>query len=918
VRALAAALYSIIRAPHGQVSMLVEIGYMYQLVSREFYETFEQYSPNRAEFFALVKGIIPADWTCARGTCWFHAEPPSASLPAHGWKIHVSATPRNACAVLSTVARLLADENVPFKFALDRQVLFLFNAKRWRRGSSGKFITIYPSDEAQFLTLLEKLHGQLSGYAGPYILSDRRYKDSEVIYYRYGSIMPSIVTTIKGTRLHTFRTAEGHRFVDERAPYFVLPPGITDPVQSETPAAAGQARTLRGGRYVAEAALTFSNSGGVYVATDTTTGDRVLIKEARPHTCAFPNGDDAVTLLKKEHRLLTRLEGTGVAPRPIDFFKDWEHYFLVQEFLDGKPLRDYTAEIGLVPCRAPDRMQADAFYTTFCDVYRRIAEALQIVHAHDIVFGDVSHWNVMVLNGDVPEIRLIDFEGACERGVDPMAPLMTPGFMPPKAVARGVAEPSDDRYGMGALMFAGLMPLAHVTPLDAGLKDRFIDAWTEDYGLPSGIGGTIRALMVDDAGERPEWPGVIAALRSAPIAGEIGVKGATTDEDLAGVVSRACAYIESVATYERHDRLFPADPAVFETNPLSLANGASGVAYALKTIRGTAPDAALDWIAAHRAGLPACPPGLYVGTAGIAWALLELGHRDEALRIARASNPVRACEGPDLYYGAAGWGMAQLKFFSATQDEEFLSRAVHAAEHLVRVRQEEGAECWWPTDEFISCGLAHGVAGMSLFLLYASMATGNARYFEVGRRGIEFVLQRGRENRDGALTWRAKEAEPAVLPYWRWGTAGVATALLRYNKVQPEERLRQTLDGLFGDMDRKYTIYPGRFFGLSGIGEYLLDAAQLDGSREAMTSARKIAAGVLLFRLEKETGTAFPGEGLMRISCDLGTGSAGIALFLHRLLTNRGPDFMLDELLPDYQLPDRRDVDEAVAVTRCR
>jgi hypothetical protein len=51
-----------------------------------------------------------------------------------------------------------------------------------------------------------------------------------------------------------------------------------------------------------------------------------------------------------------------------------------------------------------------------------------------------------------------------------------------------------------------------------------------------------------------------------------------------------------------------------------------------------------------------------------------------------------------------------------------------------------------------------------------------------------------------------------------------------------------------------------------------------------------------LFKLEKGSGFAFPGDRLLRISCDYGTGSAGVGVFLQRLRTNGESDFMLDAL----------------------
>lgn len=188
---------------------------------------------------------------------------------------------------------------------------------------------------------------------------------------------------------------------------------------------------------------------------------------------------------------------------------------------------------------------------------------------------------------------------------------------------------------------------------------------------------------------------------------------------------------------------------------------------------------------------------------------------------------------------------------------------------------------------------------MSLFLLYLFLITGREELLSVGHKGMQHVAARALRNPDGGLTWRAKEGELTYTPYWRWGSAGIGMVLLRYAQVLGDPAYgKSLLADLLVDADRKYTLFPGRFFGLAGIGELHLDLAQLGGDRErALAGARKALAGIQLFQLERAAGTAFPGETLARISCDYGTGSAGIALFLHRLLHGGHPAFMLDELL---------------------
>ena len=67
-------------------------------------------------------------------------------------------------------------------------MLTAINGKRWPRGGSGKFITAYPRSVEDFRQVIADLHAALSGYAGPSVLTDRRYRDSRVLHYRYGGI----------------------------------------------------------------------------------------------------------------------------------------------------------------------------------------------------------------------------------------------------------------------------------------------------------------------------------------------------------------------------------------------------------------------------------------------------------------------------------------------------------------------------------------------------------------------------------------------------------------------------------------------------------------------------------------------------------------------------------------------------------
>ncbi|MEM7587206.1 MAG: hypothetical protein AAF560_27700, partial [Acidobacteriota bacterium] len=124
--------------------------------------------------------------------------------------------------------------------------------------------------------------------------------------------------------------------------------------------------------------------------------------------------------------------------------------------------------------------------------------------------------------------------------------------------------------------------------------------------------------------------------------------------------------------------------------------------------------------------------------------------------------------------------------------------------------------------------------------------------------------------------------------------------VVRYHRVLGRPEHRELLDRMIPDTDRKYTIFPGLFFGLAGLGDFHMDLVQFGYQPESsLERARKTLAGCLLFRLDEPEGVAFPGESLSRISCDYGTGNAGIGLLAHRIATQGSADFMLDELIPE-------------------
>jgi class III lanthionine synthetase len=893
---------------------------IYRLFNKDYPESFAAYSPHFNDYYDVVRSQLPAGWRIQRHEMWFYCSSPQQTLPLQGWKIHVSATLADSPEILKRVAEVLfKNKDASFKFAMDRGLLSLLNSKTWPRGGSGKFITIYPSNSHRFLELIEQLDRATAGMRGPYILSDHRYKASHVVFYRYGGMRANSVLNVKGEKVPVLTGPDGSLVPDQRLPFPVVPAWEKPVLPVEIGEAKDNPRVPLHGRYEIETALSFSSAGGVYLAQDCETGNKVVIKEARPCINAASDACDATDLLKKEYRLLQRVADTGVAPRPVDLFQEWEHWFLVEEYIAGVPMGRHSAAHNILLRTRPSEQDCSEWRAMFSRLAENLVRIVNTLHGRNIVFSDLSTNNLIVTGEG--ELKIIDFEGAQELGVDAPVNIYTPGFGSQHRIAGGPARAEDDYYSVGAVLLAYLLPVNGLLHLNPHARHELLASIRNDVAMPEGLADRINQLMDEP---EPACDAVSAIEVAAPSAAhEARSSAQTAPADYETVVDDIAAHLNGVAAYERRDRLFPADPRVFSTNPLSVAYGAAGVAYALRKITGKVPQAAIDWILQRHINTGEYSPGLYLGMAGIAWSLLGMGMKDPAEKILRSTfqHPL-LFESPDLFHGTAGWGMAALRFFHETGDEQYLEQAKRAGRQLLAQCKKSDQGYFWTKTEECPLGLAHGSSGIGLFLLYLYLITRDEQTLVAAMRALDFDLAAATQTKDGGLSWGETLESPSPLyPYWRIGSAGIGMAVVRFQRLLGLPRYQSILEQIYIDSDRKYAVLPGRFSGLAGLGDFLLDMHDLTGEQRFFESARKVAEGVMHFRV-KRNGTAFPGELLSRLCCDYGTGSAGIALFLNRLAGKQTTDFMLDELFSrapgDGNVPDKEEGGNYAVGVECR
>ncbi|MBL8227788.1 MAG: lanthionine synthetase C family protein [Bryobacterales bacterium] len=358
-----------------------------------------------------------------------------------------------------------------------------------------------------------------------------------------------------------------------------------------------------------------------------------------------------------------------------------------------------------------------------------------------------------------------------------------------------------------------------------------------------------------------------------------------------GHITDPRAIIEQIlnsADYTRTDRLWPADPIVFQTNPLNVAYGACGTALFLHDVLGELPPRIREWLLARPVDASSYPPGLYSGIAGVAWTFAMMGLEERAGELFRLipESPL-AFKAYDMFNGASGWGLAALARYVETGDGWYLNLAGRAGDYLLaNAQRDEHGAFWRDEDGIVRLGFGLGGSGIALFLLYLGKTSGETRYVSAAREAMDFEIAKA-QHRGGAMVWGATPDIAEHRPYWLRGGAGVASALIRFGATLHE----QYYSGIAAKAARGcaafFSVAPHLFEGLASMGETLLDMYQATGEQHYLDLARQKAEQIMLYRIDSRNGIAFPGRYLLRISNDYGMGSAGIGLYFHRLTGQR-------------------------------
>ncbi|MER7400310.1 class III lanthionine synthetase LanKC [Streptomyces sp. NPDC000151] len=846
---------------------------VYCLADRYFYETPDRLSVGESAaaddsaVYEAAQRAVPEGWRCFLSGDWLHVNPvdsegnPRPGRPKQGWKIHVSACPDNAEKIASKVWDYCVARSIPFKFVPGPRPLHLRNSKYADRAASGKFATIYPLDEAECHRVLEELGSLLDGEPGPYILSDLRWNDGP-LYVRYGGFARRYCVDGTGALVPAIENAEGRLVPDRREPAFRPPEWVPLPGFLAPQLAARNATTVADLPYAIESALHFSNGGGVYAGRDRSTGERVVLKEARPHAGLAADLADAVTRLERERAALERLSGLGVAPEVRDWLTVGDHRFLVLEHIPGKPLNSFFAERHPLLTADPDPEALTSYTEWALGMYNAVEQAVAAVHRRGLVHNDLHMFNVMVAP-DEQSVTLLDFEAAAGSGEGTRQSLAHPGFLAP----RERTGYDVDRYALACLRLALFLPMTTLLTIEREKAADLAEIVVREFpGVPAGfLEEAVRTICA----HRPARPRIrrpaqarhlVAVDTREPYVCDPADWPRSRESMVRGILASA--------TPERTDRLFPGDIAQFaDGGGLGIAHGAAGVLYALHETGAEGFEEGEEWLLRQTAPPPlGTPLGCYDGLAGVAYVLDRLGHReraDELIERVLAEKWYRLA--PDLYGGLAGIGLTLDHLARRRGERELRDRALEAAGHAA--------------DRLESCanraGLLRGASGPALLFLRLYEGTGDPGLLDLAAQALRSDLARCVRNERGTLLvdegWR-------TMPYLGAGSAGIAMVLDDYLTHRADAEFEEARAAILPATQARFYAQPGLFRGRAGMVLHLARTTTPDPDVEAALAAQ--IADLSWYAMPYRGELAFPGDQMMRLSMDLSTGTAGCLLAL--------------------------------------
>ena len=788
---------------------------------------------------------LPVDWLVDEGTHWRSLFPIGLPPRTHGWKIHLSSTIQGYPSVLGAAVRICVDSRTPFKYVSRWDEVRGALSKNAQRSSAGKLVVIYPPDDRLLNHIAEGLDAALNGFSSPYVLGDVRFRSGPV-YFRYGGFMPLVIPDADGGILA--HPDESSTLVpDVRSPVFRQPVGRHPPVVEEAVSALAVADGLGPlNRYASIEPIQFSNAGGVYLATSHD-GLKSILKEARPHAGLDASGLLAPSRLRQEHTNLLRLQNSGIVPGVLDFFQVSGHDFLEMQYVEGVSLLERTSRLcpGLDPTGSADARISYAVETLH--LLRQLVDCVEHLHSMGVVFGDLHPGNVIVTSGN--DVVLIDLEDGRAPGSRTLGLFNAIGYAPPA----GFTAAESDWFSLSRVAMSAFEPAFAREILSPDVWPQLIERVADLYGPDV-------EAFISELESRFRDHSAVRLLRPESPPNLAQIDATTTDRTIARVMARSLASLS-----REHCLGDPLDTSTLRR--FSYVNGTAGLATALHRSQvGVPADMVSGLTTAYLTS--GAELGLFDGLAGIAATLSELGQHEAAdltcKTVQRAAGRVRSV---GLARGLAGIAVQQIDY-----DLDF---AVYTAHRATRRSHTDLAQ-----DSLGRApGLWRGSAGLAFAQALVGKAAEDAYLMDSALESLAMDRRRRRDSRPGVAGLGECDGR-RTFPYLENGSAGylIAYSALRlHDLIDGSSAYEDDVEAFMTACTSDLYAFDGLLRGRAGI---LAGLQSVSPWFDVATSMREQASHLRRSLVSWNGGTFSVGDQLLRLSTDVGTGSAGVLLML--------------------------------------
>lgn len=781
----------------------------------------------------------PQGWTSSRAGLWTRWSPPGALLDDTVPPVYASAAIDRVQQVLDAFSAVCFKHGTAFKHVANQTVYRYLNHEDGSEAHAGKLCAGYPATAEAANELMRSLHSVTADEAGPVVSGGRRYRDSQVLYYGRGADPSRLVLRPDGLRL----PASEDGFMDAPGPPTLGMPAGYELIRPVSIGVAGFAAAAR----------------------RTADGSAVLVRRGARHAGLSDDGRTASDRLRAAWRMLSEVHAAapGLCPRPVEYIEDATYEYLVCELVPGRPLTMWMAANTPLTDSGSTASDWARYHRRAEHLLARIEEDLRRLWAVGYPTEGVTARDVLVGEGD--SVRLTGFVHG--RAGEPRSP---------QAEAETVA--------VSKLAFLLLSPQTAVAERSADVLPHIHRDLTDRGPVPPALWQKATRFATVASVAAPTVASV-TAQRDSGLPSPDDIDG---DEHgaLAGLRDRVAASILADAVAEDRWRAFPTVPQGYESNTIGVAYGLAGIVHALRRSQTDVPDRITRRLRdealsqAHELA-----PGLFVGLAGIAWVLADLGLADEAqtlLAVADRHPLVR--ESATLAWGAAGVAMAHLAVYGHTGEDQHVERA----QELMTLPESAALTDLLGPDD--ATGLWYGRTGIAHAYQQLAAVTGDRAPWLRGLRLLHAELDRAKPGTGEEIMFPASATDRRGMYYLYCGTAGYLRTACRYLAEEPDERLAAALPKLITkSAGMTHVAHAGLCQGLAGLGFALAESGEALGDARAHAAARKAARALFKHAIPDGAGVRFLGDLRMRYSSDLWSGSSGVLLFLSYLLAPR-PD----------------------------